>query len=217
MKKILITGYEPFGGDDYNPSLDAARRLEGETYKGHVFVCEPVPVNRFECIKKIKEALEKHDPHIVLALGLAWNREGISVERVAINVADFPIPDNAGYQAMGEIIDENGQNAYFAHLPIRTIVSRLRAAGIPARISNTAGTFCCNIVMYTILKWIEEKNDGRKGGFLHIPFETRQAAEKHEQVPFMDIESVVKAVRVAAQTAVDNEEDTAHLISGEVS
>lgn len=217
MKRVLITGYEPFGGDDYNPSLEIAKELNGQTYEEYTYVYKPIPVNRFQCIEELHAAIAEFEPQIVICVGLAWNRQGISVERVAINVADFPIPDNAGYQAMNETIVEGGPNAYFSELPIKSIVGALREAGIPSQISNTAGTYCCNILMYTLLDAIHKGCSVKKGGFLHIPFETKQAAQKVEQVPFMGIQTMIEAVRIAAEVSIDTERDEMTIDSGEVS
>ncbi len=216
MKKILITGFEPFGGDDYNPSGEIARALEGYEYNGFTFVSSLLPVNRFLCIERVEEALRFHQPEIAIALGLAGSRSRISVERVAINVADFPIPDNAGYLAKSETLIPGAPDGYFSKLPIKRIVQRLKSENIPSEISNTAGTYCCNTVMYTLLHLLQTGGSLKKAGFIHIPLEKRQITGKNVDLPWMVWEMMLKAVRLAAEVSIDFDEDTPEIRSGEV-
>lgn len=206
-KVVLITGYEPFGGDTYNPSLEVARRLAGMEYGDYVFRHAEIPVNRKKCVPAMIEAIEKYHPEIVVCTGLAGGRTAVGVERVAINVTDFPIPDNEGYISLNEIIDPDGPAAYFSTLPIRAIVKQVREAGIPAYVSNTAGTFCCNMVMYGTLNYLAKNNLAVRAGFVHVPFTPEMVAEKDEIIPTMALETIQKAIETVAIAIIDHKED----------
>lgn len=207
LKNILITGYEPFGGDTFNPSLELAQALSGTTYKGYTFQYAKIPVNRFSCIPTMEKALECYEPEIVICTGLAYARAGISIERVAINVADFPWPDNAGYLALNETIDENGPAAYFSTLPIRSIMENIRSAGIPAYVSNSAGTYCCNMLMYGTLNYIAKHGLKVKAGMMHVPYTPDMVTDKDFTMPSMSLSNMIQAIKLAALTTVDTEED----------
>ncbi|MCD7835826.1 MAG: pyroglutamyl-peptidase I [Lachnospiraceae bacterium] len=207
QKTILITGYEPFGGDTFNPSLALAEKLDGENYKAYEFNCVKIPVNRHLCIPTIERAIEKYQPEIVICTGLAYGRAGISIERIAINVADFPWPDNEGYLALNEAIDEKGPAAYWSTLPIRAIMNNIREAGVPAYISNSAGTYCCNLLMYGVLNYISGHNLNIKAGMMHVPYTPEMAIEKDFTMPTMSLENMVKAVRTAAIAAIETDKD----------
>ena len=144
-KVILLIGSAPFGGDPTNPTYELAKLLNGTVYKDYVFRSASFPVSRRQCIPAVEAAIEQWNPSIVIGVGLADNRPGVCVERVAVNVADFPIRDNEGYLALNETLDPDGPVAYLSTLPIRACVSELREAGLPAQVSNTAGNFCCNM------------------------------------------------------------------------
>lgn len=207
QKTILITGYEPFGGDTFNPSLALAEELSKETYKDYEFKSVKIPVNRHSCIPTMEQAIEKYNPEVVICTGLAYGRAGISIERVAINVADFPWPDNEGYLALNETIDENGPVAYWSTLPIRAIMNEIKKAGVPAYVSNSAGTYCCNMLMYGTLNYIAKNNLKIKAGMMHVPYTPEMATEKDFTMPTMSLENMVKAVRIAAITAIETVED----------
>ena len=160
-KVILVIGSAPFGGDPINPTYELAKLLNGTEYKGYVFRSASFPVSRKQCMKAVEAEMEKWKPAVVIGVGLADNRTGVSVERVALNVADFPIADNDGYIALNETLDCDGPAAYFSTLPLRACVKTLREAGIPARVSNTAGNFCCNLTMYSALNYIAKVCDKR--------------------------------------------------------
>lgn len=206
-KVVLITGYEPFGGDTYNPSLELAKLLDGTQYKGYVFRHAKIPVNRKGCVSAMVEAIELYHPKIVVCTGLAGGRAAVGVERVAINVTDFPIPDNEGYVSLNEVIDPDGPAAYFSTLPIRAIVKQVRESGIPAYVSNTAGTFCCNMVMYGTLNYIKKNNLSIRAGFVHVPFTPEMVADKEEMMPTMTLETMTKATEVVANAIIDYEQD----------
>lgn len=207
MKNILITGFEPFGGDTYNPSLEIVKRLSGNTYKDYTFQYAEIPVNRHNCIPAIQKAIIRYSPEIVICTGLAYGRAGISIERVAINVADFPWGDNAGYLALNETIDPDGKNAYFSTLPIRRIMKEIEKKQIPAYISNSAGTYCCNMLLYGTLNYIEKYRLPIRAGMIHVPYTPDMVVEKDFTTPSMSLDNMVQAIRIAAITSIDFQDD----------
>ncbi len=175
MAGVLITGFEPFGGETVNPSWEVVKQLDGMIIRGQQVVAKQLPCVFGEALTVLKAALETYQPRLTIAVGQAGGRVDITVERVAINVDDARIPDNKGQQPIDEPIVANGPAACFSTLPIKAIVSALRQQGIPASVSQTAGTFVCNHVMYGLLHQLQGKR-GQKGGFIHIPYLPEQAA-----------------------------------------
>ena len=149
MQTVLITGFEPFDGDIVNPSMEAIRVLASHRPEGVRLAVAPLPVSARRIEAALREALEAHRPDVVIAVGQAGGRVEMSVERVAINVDDFRIPDNAGDQPVDEPVVAGGPAAYFSTLPIKAMVRRMREVGVPANVSQTAGTFLCNHVFYS--------------------------------------------------------------------
>ncbi|MDD3222668.1 MAG: pyroglutamyl-peptidase I [Clostridia bacterium] len=207
QKNILITGYEPFGGDAVNPSLDLAKTLSGTVYKDFVFQYAKIPVNRQKCVPTMIEAIQCYQPEIVICTGLAYGRAAISIERTAVNIADFPFPDNEGYIALNESIDPTGDTAYFSTLPIRAIMKNIQQAGIPAYVSNSAGTYCCNMLMYGTLNYIKKNNLDIRAGMLHVPYTPDMAITKGSDMPSMSLNNMIQAIKLAAITAIETNED----------
>ena len=201
---VLCTGYEPFGDHDENSSAMVAERLDGRTVAGHDVVGRVLPVE-FEVLREeLASLLDEFDPDVVVGMGLAGGRAGVAVERVGINVADaVTVPDNAEADPENERVDATGPDAYLATLPVVDAVQALLDAGIPARVSNTAGTHCCNDHLYTTHRLLEERGelctddgdgtgagasdgagdgagndagDGVPGGFVHLPLTPTMAA-----------------------------------------
>lgn len=203
MKKILITGFEPFGGASINPALEAVNKLaDCELENGKIVVCE-VPVTRYESIDTVIAAIEEHQPDVVITVGQAGGRTAITPERVAINVDDFRIKDNGGFQPVDEPIVEGGPDAYFSTLPIKAITASLQEKGIPCQVSNTAGTFVCNHLFYGIQHYLADKSI--RHGFVHIPLLPVQDATGAQ--PTMALETIVEGLKLLAQACVDNQED----------
>lgn len=200
MKKVLITGFEPFGGEKVNPALEAVNMLP-DTIGGAKVVKLEVPTVFKKSIKRLDECIEKEKPDITICVGQAGGRFDITVERVAINVDDARIPDNENNSPADEKIFEDGENAYFASLPIKTIVKNITNAGIPASISDSAGTFVCNHLMYGLLYLIDKKYNNMAGGFIHVPFIPQQASGR-KNTPSMNVSDIVKALTIAVETAV---------------
>ena len=175
--KILLTGFDPFGGEPVNPAEEAVKMVS-DNINGAEVIKITIPTVRTKSVKVIEEAIEAHSPDIVISVGQAGGRFDITPERVAINIDDFRIKDNEGNQPTDEIIQEDGQAAYFSNLPVKAMVKHMNDNNIPATLSNTAGTFVCNHVMYGILYMIDKKYPNIKGGFIHIPYMTSQVMDK---------------------------------------
>lgn len=182
---VLCTGYEPFGDHDENPSATVAERLDGRTVAGHDVVGRVLPVEFDALREELASLLDEHEPDVVVGMGLAGGRASVAVERVGINLADaVTVPDNAEADPENEPIDAAGPDAYLATLPVVDAVRDLLDAGIPARVSNTAGTHCCNDHLYTTHRLLEERSelvreagdDGVPAGFVHLPLTPAMAA-----------------------------------------
>ncbi len=172
--RILVTGFEPFGGQSLNPSWEVARALHGLQLQGAQVVAVQLPCVFAQALPALQQALMQHTPDIVLALGQAEGRCDLSVERIAINVMDARIPDNAGAQPIDVPVIAGGPASYFSTLPIKSLVAGLRAAGFPASVSQTAGTFVCNQVFYALQHTLA--GQGVHSGFVHLPLLPEQAA-----------------------------------------
>ena len=172
--RILLTGFEPFGGQSLNPSWEVASALQGLQLPGAQVVAMQLPCVFAQALPALQQALTQHTPDIVLALGQAEGRCDLSVERVAINVMDARIPDNAGAQPIDVPVIAGGPAAYFSTLPIKSLVAGLKAAGFPASVSQTAGTFVCNQVFYGLQHALV--GQGVHSGFMHLPLLPEQAA-----------------------------------------
>ena len=169
MKTILLTGFEPFGGDALNPSEEIARALHGQVIARHRVVGALLPCVFGAALKELKHLLKLHQPALVVCTGLAGGRAEITPERVAINIDDARIADNAGQQPIDKPVVKGGPAAYWSTLPIKVIVRELRKRGLPAAVSQTAGTFVCNHVFYGLMHELALHHPGVRGGFIHVP------------------------------------------------
>jgi len=199
--KILITAFDPFGGETVNPAFEAVNRLP-DVIDGAEIVKLQVPTLFKASIKMVTWAIDEIKPQVCLSIGQAGGRCDITVERVAINVDDGRIPDNAGYQPVDEPVDPAGLNAYFATLPVKAIVEGIRRQGIPASVSNSAGTYVCNHLMYGVLNHIYQNKLTMRAGFIHIPFLPEQVVDKSNNMPSMSLETVVQAIEAAIRVIV---------------
>lgn len=195
--KILITGFEPFGKDAINPSQDAVLSLL-ETSGSVELIKAILPVVRGEAADRLKALILEHRPHAVVCVGQAGGRTGLTIERVAINVDDYPIPDNHGHQPIDEAIAPGGPVAYLLTLPSKAIVKAWQEAGYPASVSNTAGTFLCNHVAYTTAHFAAHHFPALRTGFIHIPYSTQQLGD-HPQHFAMTPEALSDALRIAVE------------------
>ncbi|WET39481.1 pyroglutamyl-peptidase I [Citrobacter enshiensis] len=207
MKTVLITGFEPFGGEQVNPSWEVVSRLDNAIIAGCRVVARQLPCVFGESLTVLNAAIDALSPSLVLAVGQAGGRADITVERVAINVDDARIPDNRGRQPVDEPIVAQGPAAWFSSLPIKAMVAAMREAGVPASVSQTAGTFVCNHVMYGLLHKLSARSEV-KGGFIHIPYLPEQAAA-HPGAPSMAAATVRQALEIAITTALHVENDIA--------
>jgi pyroglutamyl-peptidase len=202
MKRVLLTAFEPFGGESLNPSLETARRIENVTFPDGQVIVAGLPVDRYKAIEAALGLIHERHPDIVIMLGQAGGRYRINPERVAINVDDFRIPDNAGNQPKDESIIEDGPVGYFSTLPIRAIADRISKANIPAAISNSAGAHLCNRLFYCVMHTINVESLSTKAGFIHLPYLHDQAINKYPDVPSLSRESIVEAVRLAIEVSL---------------
>jgi pyroglutamyl-peptidase len=201
--KILLTGFEPFGGSGSNPSERVARSMEGISMAGLDAHSRILPVDRVHAADVLLQALEEVKPEVVLCLGEAPRRPVVSIERVAINLLDYPIKDNLGEQVKDIPIRADGPAAYFVTLPVRPILERLIAAGIPAELSLSAGTFLCNQVLYTLLDHLSLQEKVIPAGFIHLPSLPEQVTNKSPQSPSMALETSLKAVQMAIEVIAE--------------
>lgn len=204
---VLVTGFDPFGGEQLNPSWEICTRLPREIAGARIETCR-VPCEFRRAIEVLAEAIERHRPDAVISLGQAGGRTHLSVERVAINVDDARIEDNAGGRPIDEPIAANGPAAYFSTLPIKAMALAMRAAGAPAEVSNTAGTYVCNHVMYGVLHYLDGSGSAARAGFIHVPYAQEQALDVRDR-PSMSLDTMVKGVRAAIEAAVTHEHDVA--------
>lgn len=204
--KVLITGFDPFGGESVNPALEAVVRLP-DAIAGAEIIKEEVPTVFQKSGEVLESLIVKHEPDVVICVGQAGGRSSISVEKVAINFVEARIADNEGNQPRDLKIKEDGETAYFSTLPIKAMVMNMRNHQIPANISYTAGTFVCNDIMYNLLYMLNRKYPQMRGGFIHVPFIPAQVVGKAEGTPSMSLEMICDALICAIEAAVKNEWD----------
>jgi pyroglutamyl-peptidase len=200
MKKVLLTGFNPFGGEKINPALEAVKLIKNDIC-GYKIVKLEIPTVFKKSIDTLKSAIINENPDIVICIGQAGGRYEISVERVAINLDSARIPDNEGNKPIDTPIFEDGQNAYFSNLPINAMVKKMLDNDIPSSISNTAGTFVCNHIMYGLLYLIEKEFPNIKGGFIHVPFLPKQVIGR-SNMPYMSLETIIKGLEHCIETAI---------------
>ncbi|ADI26779.1 pyroglutamyl-peptidase I [Geobacillus sp. C56-T3] len=206
MKKVLVTGFDPFGGETVNPSLEAVKQAAGWKNDRYIVEVREIPTVFGQSLEILHDAMKQVDPDIVICVGQAGGRADISVERVAVNINDARIPDNEGHQPIDEPVVPGGPVGYWSTLPVKAIVHELRRHGIPASVSYTAGTFVCNHVFYGLMHYIAQVKMPIRAGFIHIPYLSEQAA-RHPGQPSMALETIVKGLRIAIDVTVEREED----------
>jgi pyroglutamyl-peptidase len=215
-RPALVTGFEPYGGRGRNPAGEVAARLDGSEVAGVRVVGRNLPVKFAALDEAVAATLAEVDPAAVISLGLCPGEAVIRLERVAINVADFEIPDNDGLVLIDRPLDAAGAAARFATLPLRRVQETLLAAGIPARLSNSAGTYLCNKALYRFLDAIERRGKAVPCGFLHLPYVPEQVAgmidelqaarsierNRRPDIPSMSLDLMVEAVRLALEVTL---------------
>ncbi|MFL2133687.1 pyroglutamyl-peptidase I [Desemzia sp. FAM 24101] len=199
--KILVTGFDPFGGEKINPALEAVKGL-ADTINGAEIKKLEIPTVFGKSADVVKAAIEDFKPDYVLNIGQAGGRFAISPERVAINVDDARIADNEGNQPIDVAIKEDGESAYFTQLPVKAMVTAIKKAGVPGEVSNTAGTFVCNHIMYQVQYMTQKNYPEIKGGFIHVPFIPEQVVDKAGQ-PAMSLSDMTKGLTAAIEAIVE--------------
>ena len=194
---ILVTGFEPFAGHGANPSQDVAKALDGRVVAGAIVASAVLPVDHAEAGPRVARLIDELAPSAIVHLGLAGGRARIALERVAVNVMDFEAPDNAGYRARGEACVPGGPAAYFATLPLAAMLEALTAEGVPAYVSNTAGTYLCNQTMYGTLHRLAERRQPARAGFVHLPLLPAMVAASGLEQPSMDAGLMIRALEIA--------------------
>ncbi len=198
MKKLLLTAFAPFDGERINPALEAVKLVKDKI--GNLLIVKlEVPTVFGKSIDTVREAIERERPDFVLSIGQAGGRAEITPERVAINLDDARIPDNEGNQPIDEPIFPDGENAYFSTLPVKAMVEAIRKEGLPSSLSNSAGTYVCNHLMYGVLYYLD-KRPGIKAGFIHVPYIPEQTKNKKE-MPALELSEIVRGLE-AAITAI---------------
>ena len=210
--KLLLTAFDPFGGDAINPALEAVKLVADKIGRFDIVKLE-VPTVFRKSIDTVAKAIDEEKPDVVLCIGQAGGRFEITPERVAINVDDARIKDNEGNQPIDIKIFEDGENAYFTTLPIKAMVEAIREANLPAAVSNTAGTFVCNHLMYGVLYTLAKKYPHIKGGFTHVPFIPAQVARRTPVAPYMALEDIKRGLE-AAIAAIDKNLDADINVNG---
>jgi pyroglutamyl-peptidase len=167
--KIMITGFGRFLSNEKNPTKEVLRILPKSIY-GNTIKCVELPVIFDECFDYLRPIIEEFMPDAIIMLGLSGGRTAITPERVALNIKDARLPDNIGYKPVDEVINPRGKNAYFSTLPLRKIEEKLTEKHIPVKISNTAGLYVCNNIMYHVLNFIDQRDFSMKAGFIHVPY-----------------------------------------------
>ena len=212
--KLLLTAFDPFGGERINPALESVKRISNKIGKLVITKIE-VPTVFRKSIDIVKTEMDKLQPDFVLCIGQAGGRFDVTPERVAINIDDARIPDNEGNQPLSSPIFNDGENAYFSNLPIKAMVQAIRDIGLPSSVSNTAGTFVCNHLMYGVLYHINKSYPKMSGGFIHVPYIPEQVANQASSVPYMALADITRALEAAIGSISINSQDIA-TIEGKV-
>ena len=195
---ILLTGFDPFGGDPLNPSWLIAQALHGQHIGGHRVVAAQLPTVFGLSLQRLAALVHAHQPALTVCLGLAGGRSALSLERIGININDARIPDNTGAQPIDTPVAAEGPAAYFASLPIKAMLRAVQRAGLPCEVSQTAGTFVCNHVLYGLMHLLAQGAGpaGARGGFVHVPWLTGQGA------PHLPLRDMVRGIHAALWAAV---------------
>ncbi|MGX7173942.1 pyroglutamyl-peptidase I [Enterococcus ratti] len=204
--KVLVTGFDPFGGDKVNPAYEAVKQMP-DTIAGAEIVKLEVPTVFEKSSQVVKEAIQAYRPEIVICVGQAGGRSAVSFERIAINLAEARIEDNEGNQPFDTALEADGPAAYFTSLPIKAMTKNVRDHGLPAYISYTAGTFVCNDIMYRLLHLIKTQFPTIRGGFIHVPFSPDQVIDRPVGTPSMSLADIAASLTYAIEAAVMNKRD----------
>lgn len=208
--KLLLTAFDPFAGNKINPAFEAVKLVK-DNINNIDIVKLLVPTVFNKSIETVKSAIKTYKPEVVLCIGQAGGRGDITCERVAINIDDARIPDNEGNQPIDMPIFKDGKNAYFSNLPIKAMVKYIHNEGLPASISNSAGTYVCNHLMYGVLYILANEYPSARGGFMHVPYIPSQFSQlsqvKKGFVPSLELEDIVKGIEAAIKAIGDYKKD----------
>ena len=210
--KILVTGFDPFGGEKVNPALEAVKSLPSVIHGAEIRWVE-IPTVFYQSAEVLEAEIVRYQPNVVLCIGQAGGRTSLTPERVAINQDDARIPDNQGNQPIDTPIRLDGEAAYFSTLPIKAMVQAIKEDGLPATVSNTAGTFVCNHLMYQALYLADKKFPNVRAGFMHIPYMTEQVINKPNTAS-MNLVDIVKGIEAAIGAIVDHKDTDLKLVGG---
>ena len=210
--KILVTGFDPFGGEKVNPAQEAVKSLPSEIHGAEIHWVE-IPTVFYKSAEVLEAEIVRYQPNVVLCIGQAGGRTSLTPERVAINQDDARIPDNQGNQPIDTPIRLDGEAAYFSTLPIKAMVQAIKEDGLPATVSNTAGTFVCNHLMYQALYLADKKFPNVRAGFMHIPYMTEQVINKPNTAS-MNLVDIVKGIEAAIGAIVDHKYKDLKLVGG---
>ena len=210
--KILVTGFDPFGGETVNPALESVKSLPSEIHGAEVHWVA-IPTVFYQSAEVLEAEINRYHPDAVLCIGQAGGRASLTPERVAINQDDARIPDNQGNQPIDTPIRLDGQAAYFSTLPIKAMVQAIKEEGLPATVSNTAGTFVCNHLMYQSLYLADKKFPHMRAGFMHIPYMTEQVINKPNTAS-MNLTDIVRGIEAAIGAIVDYKDKDIKLVGG---
>lgn len=210
--KILVTGFDPFGGEKVNPALEAVKSLPSEIHGAEIHWVE-IPTVFYRSAEVLEAEIVRFQPDAVLCIGQAGGRASLTPERVAINQDDARIPDNQGNQPIDTPIRLDGEAAYFSTLPIKAMVQAIKEEGLPATVSNTAGTFVCNHLMYQALYLADKKFPDMRAGFMHIPYMTEQVINKPNTAS-MNLTDIVRGIEAAIGAIVDYKDKDIKLVGG---
>ena len=215
-KSIVVTGFEPYGGRRINPAAEVAKALDAQSIDGFAVIGAILPVSQRSLRERLDELLSELRPSIVVSLGLAPGEPMIRLERFGLNLLDFGIADNDGARLADALIEANGVTGVRSSLPLRGIERALLGAGIPARLSSSAGTFLCNAALYSLMRILEERFPATLGGFIHLPYLPEQIAQlladgkrdrrpesnQRSDIASMDLATQIRAVRIALAETV---------------
>lgn len=214
MKKVLITGFEPFGGEEINPAYEAVKLLPDEIDGAKIIKLE-IPTVFQKGVDAVYNAIQKYQPDYVLCIGQAGGRSQLTPEWVGINFRNARIADNEGNQPVQTPVIEGGPAAYFTMLPVFCMVEKMKENGIPASVSYSAGTYVCNDVMYSLLHYCHTEFKNTKGGFMHVPYSTEQTVNHPSGTPGMSLKDIAKGIEISIEVILENDHDI-QVVSGEI-
>ena len=204
--KVLVTGFDPFGGEVDSPAYEAIKLLP-DTIAGAEIIKLEIPTVFARSTLAVEKALQAYEPDLVICVGQAGGNSCITIEKIAVNLAQAGIPDNDGELKVDDPLQEDGDIAYYSNLPINAIVKNIRDHDIPCYISYSAGTYVCNCVMYNVLYMTSRKYPNIRSGFIHVPYSSAQAVNKPNGTPFMSLTDIAKSLEYAIEASVTHEKD----------